>query len=179
MGSPLSPIAVNLYMETFERKAIISAIASSRLWLPSSCHMVQTSWKSFIIQHPQTQFTREMEADDQISFLDVSVRKNAGTFITAVYRKSTHTDLYIHYSSHHHPKCKIIASSSKVLPHSVFILNEYECEAKNKLTAKQCVVECFPLCRSLLCHSGLHQPGRLQLGACRAGVQMYTMSNNM
>ena len=48
----------------------------------------------------------EMEADNQISFLDVSVKKNAGTFTTKVYRKPTHTDLYIHYSSHHHLSVK-------------------------------------------------------------------------
>ena len=48
----------------------------------------------------------KMEADNQISFLDVSVKRNAGTFATKVYRKPTHTDLYIHYSSHHHPSVK-------------------------------------------------------------------------
>jgi len=47
-------------------------------------------------QHPQIQFTMEMEADNQISFLDVSVKRNAGTFATKVYRKPTHTDLYLH-----------------------------------------------------------------------------------
>ena len=48
----------------------------------------------------------EMEADEQISFLDVSVKRKAGTFTTTVYRKLIHTDLYTHYSSHHHPSVK-------------------------------------------------------------------------
>ena len=33
MGSPISPIVANLYMEYFERKALVSAINSSRYGL--------------------------------------------------------------------------------------------------------------------------------------------------
>lgn len=43
-------------------------------------------------QHPQIQFTREEENSNQISFLDVLVKKEGRVFKTAVYRKSTHTD---------------------------------------------------------------------------------------
>ena len=37
---------------------------------------------------------------------DVSVKRNAGTFTTSVYRKPTHTDPYTHPFSHHHPSVK-------------------------------------------------------------------------
>ena len=57
-------------------------------------------------QHPQIQFTREEESDDQISFLDMWVKRKDGAYQTAVYRKSTHTDQYIHFTSHHHPRVK-------------------------------------------------------------------------
>ena len=52
--------------------------------------------------------------------------------------------------------------------HSVFITNEYKYEANNKLTGKQCAVECLCVCWLLLCHSGLHQPGNLLLSADRS-----------
>ena len=57
-------------------------------------------------RHSQMKFTREMEKDNPISFLDVLVERKSGTLTTAVYRNPTHTDLYTHYSSRHHPQVK-------------------------------------------------------------------------
>ena len=43
----------------------------------------------------------EKESDSQISFLEVLViRENDGTVSTSVYRKKTHTDQYLNFSSH-------------------------------------------------------------------------------
>ena len=42
----------------------------------------------------------------KISFLDVHIEKKEGKLSTGVYRKITHTDRYINYSSHYHPKIK-------------------------------------------------------------------------
>ena len=52
--------------------------------------------------------------------------------------------------------------------YSVFITNEYKYEAKNKLTGKPSVVECLPMCWFFLCHSGLHQPGKILLSGHRS-----------
>ena len=52
------------------------------------------------------EFTTEMEKDNRISFLDVAVRKRDRAFTTKMYGKPTHTDLYTHYFSHHHPSVK-------------------------------------------------------------------------
>ena len=48
----------------------------------------------------------ETEKNRQLPFLDVMVTKNKQTLTTSVYRKITHTDRYLHYSSHHHPRIK-------------------------------------------------------------------------
>ena len=48
----------------------------------------------------------EREEDNRISFLDVAVTRKDGSFTTEVYLKPTHTDLYTHYTSHHHPSVK-------------------------------------------------------------------------
>ena len=55
-------------------------------------------------QHPKIQFTVEEEKDDQLPFLDVLVTKEGGRLLTSVYRKPTHTERYIPYHSHHHPR---------------------------------------------------------------------------
>ena len=52
------------------------------------------------------EFTMEMEKDNRISFLDVAVTRRDGTLTTEVYRKPTYTELYTHYTSHHHPSVK-------------------------------------------------------------------------
>ena len=52
-----------------------------------------------------------------------------------------------------------------MFPHSVFITNKYEYEANNKLTGKPSVVESLHFGWLLLCHSGLHQPGKILLSA--------------
>ena len=57
-------------------------------------------------QHPSIQFTMEKESEGKISFLDVQIERKEGKFSTGVYRKITHTNRYINYASHHHPKTK-------------------------------------------------------------------------
>ena len=47
-------------------------------------------------------FTIELEKSVQLAFLDVSVQQTKdGSLATSVYRKPTHTNRYLQYSSHH------------------------------------------------------------------------------
>ena len=51
---------------------------------------------------PSIQFTMEMEENDSLPFLDTLIKRGAGGMIDfSVYRKPTHTDRYLQYSSHH------------------------------------------------------------------------------
>ena len=51
--------------------------------------------------HENIQFTYEREQANQISFLDVLItRKKDGSIQTSVYRKPTHTDVYLNWNAH-------------------------------------------------------------------------------
>ena len=56
---------------------------------------------------PSIQFTCEVEEGGKLPFLDVQSVRNGSSLETSVYRKKTHTDRYLHYNSHHHPRVKV------------------------------------------------------------------------
>ena len=57
--------------------------------------------------HNKIQFTMEKEEDGHLPFLDIDIyRKTDGSLGHKVYRKPTHTNLYLHQNSHHHPANK-------------------------------------------------------------------------
>ena len=42
----------------------------------------------------------------RLTFPDTLLKRNNGEISVLVYRKPTHTDQYLHYSSHHQTSCK-------------------------------------------------------------------------
>ena len=48
----------------------------------------------------------EEESNEELAFLDTLLKRNNGEISVLVYRKPTHTDQYLHYSSHHQTSCK-------------------------------------------------------------------------
>ena len=116
MGSPVSPIVANLYMEYLEQKALSTAPHPPRFW----CRYVDDTFvihkeanKEGFLQHinsvdPAIKFTVENNKEDgSIPFLDTIVKpeENGGLSIT-VYRKPTHTDQYLQWDSHHNLSAK-------------------------------------------------------------------------
>ena len=113
MGSPVSPIVANLYMEFFEQLAISTAPTPPRKWKryvdDTFCIIRKDAAEEFMVHlnslRPSIQFTMEKEEDRSLAFLDVLLkRKEDGFLETLVYRKSTHTNRYLQYNSHH-PTC--------------------------------------------------------------------------
>ena len=116
MGSPVSPIVANLYMEYLEQKTLSTAPNPPRFW----CRYVDDTFvidkevnKQGFLQHinsvdPAIRFTVEDNKEDgSIPFLDTIVKPEAdGTLSITVYRKPTHTDQYLQWDSHHHLSAK-------------------------------------------------------------------------
>ena len=111
MGSPLSTIVANIYMEIFEVEAITSAPNPPQFWkryVDDTFTILQSSTKDEFLEHlnsidQQIQFTAEEQREDgAMPFLDILVApRRDGSLSTSVYRKSTHTDLYLQWGSHH------------------------------------------------------------------------------
>ena len=75
--------------------------------------VIDSARKEEFLEHinnldPHIQFTTEdAKADGSIPFLDTIVMPQPdNSLLTSVYRKSTHTDLYLHWHSHYHLSAK-------------------------------------------------------------------------
>ena len=110
MGSPVSAVVANLYMEFFEGLALSTAPARPRFWkryVDDTFSIVKKGDVDELLGHlnsirPSIKFTMELEKDGSIPFLDTRVtRQVEGKLDVTVYRKPTHTDRYLHFGSHH------------------------------------------------------------------------------
>ena len=111
MGSPLSPVMANLFMEEFEKKALATSTLKPGFWFRYVDDTL-SSWahglENINSLHPSFKFTSEIQKEDKtIPFLDVLlVIQEHGSLGHKVYGKPTHTDRYLHYNSFHHPSIK-------------------------------------------------------------------------
>ena len=65
--------------------------------------------------HPKIKCEAVLEENGQLPFLDVLVVRNEdGSFTTTVYRKPTHSDRYLHWTSNHPVKDKLFGISTLV-----------------------------------------------------------------
>ena len=119
MGSPVSTVIANLYMEDFEEQALTSMPTTPKIWKryvdDTFTILKQNDVKDFL-QHLNTQrltirFIMDTENDNTIPFLDTLVIKDSeGRFTTSIYRKPMHNDQYLCYGSHHSHsvKCSVV-----------------------------------------------------------------------
>ena len=123
MGSPVSPVIANFYMEFLEQKAIATAPieVKPKLWrryVDDILEIVKSDQVDNLTEHLNSvdptgsiQFTHEQEVDGKIPFLDtLIIKKPDGTIKLLIYRKATHTDQYLNFNSHHpvHHKLGVI-----------------------------------------------------------------------
>ena len=123
MGSPVSPIVANFFMEFLEQLEIATAPLDCRphLWkryVDDVLKIINKGQVQSLTDHlnqidttNSIKFTHEEEKDSQIPFLDtLIIQKPDGTIKLLVYRKPTHTDQYLNFMSEHplHQKMGVI-----------------------------------------------------------------------
>jgi predicted GIY-YIG superfamily endonuclease/uncharacterized protein (UPF0335 family) len=116
MGSSLSPVIANIYMEWFESQAIDKALIKPKLWLRyvddtfiiwnGNDNDLQAFLDHMNNLAPTIKFTMEKEENNKLPFLDVMVQKHRDTIQTSVYRKPTHTGQYLNFTSNHSSNTK-------------------------------------------------------------------------
>ena len=137
MGSPITPIVANLYMENFEIRALSTSQNPPLMWkrfVDDTCVVMKKAHKEEFLTHLNSvdkniQFTsEEPRPDGSIPFLDILVTPGEdGRLDTTVYRKPTHTDQFMQWDSHYtisskysmvgtlHHRAKTICSNKQLL----------------------------------------------------------------
>ncbi|XP_072015061.1 uncharacterized protein [Amphiura filiformis] len=108
MGLPLSPILCDIYMEDLEQRAIATAPHPPLWWFryvdDTPCKLKKCHSQEFTDHlnslDKDIKFTTEGEENDSLAFLDTVIQPDRSIKVT-IYRKSTHTDQYLNFSSNH------------------------------------------------------------------------------
>ena len=150
MGSPLSPIVANIFMEKFEEEALATAPHPPSLWkryVDDTFVIQEEKCSNEFFQHinsleDKIKFTAEStRADASIPFLDTLVTpRSDGSLETKVYRKPTHTNQYLQWDCHHaiNNKYSIISTllhRAKNICSSERLLEEEQTYIQKALTA--------------------------------------------
>ena len=109
MGSPVSPVIANMYLEHFESLAISTSPTLTTWWLRYVDDIYRATRKDQVNQlqehlnsiDPHIKFTIELPGMDGVPFIDTLTKPTPNSIESTVYRKPTHTDRYLDYNSNH------------------------------------------------------------------------------
>ncbi|KFD62914.1 hypothetical protein M514_24954 [Trichuris suis] len=112
MGSSLSPVLAEVFMEHLEERAFSTANESIvpvlfKRYVDDVFAITKSGEDEAFLNHLNSlfpaciSFTIEKEEDGRLPFLDALIIKEGDRLKTTVYRKPTHSDRYLHFSSHH------------------------------------------------------------------------------
>ena len=109
MGSPLAPIVADLWMQKMEQKLNKFSVNKPMVWLRyvDDIFCIFTIPRKKIDEfherincwHKNLRFTLELKEDNSVAFLDVLVTLENNQLCTSLYRKPTHTGLYLLWDS--------------------------------------------------------------------------------
>jgi hypothetical protein len=112
-----SPVIANFFIDDFEERTLKRATRKPLCWFRYVddtfviWHHGPEKLEGFIGHlnglHRNIQFTMEKEKDAHLPYLDIDIYKRPdGSLGHKVYRKPTHTNLYLNPGTHHHPSNK-------------------------------------------------------------------------
>ena len=115
MGSPVSVAVAEIVMQNIEEQALATYSETLPLWLRYVDDTITAVHESKIDefhehlnkQNINIQFTKEIEENGEIPFLDCLVTRENNTLRTAVYRKPTHTDRLLDQTSYNPTSRKV------------------------------------------------------------------------
>ena len=115
MGSPVSPVIANIYMEHFESLAIPSSPTLIKWWFRYVDNVHSATRKDQVNQlqehlnstDPHIKLTIELPGTDGLPFLDTLTKPTPNSIEFTVYRKPTHTDRYLDYNFNHPISAKL------------------------------------------------------------------------
>ena len=133
MGSPLGPLFANIFMCELENRLIPSLNGKISNWVryvDDTFCLIKDGEEHYVLNelnayHPNIQFTQEVEKDNAIAFLDVAIKRVDGMMETSVYRKTTNTDVYIHWKAHA-PSSWKIATLKNLIQRSTLVCSTEE-----------------------------------------------------
>jgi hypothetical protein len=122
MGSPLSPLLADIYMDNFEKElfASVSPLLKNVCAWFRYVDDILCVWTGSVRQLDNffhfinsldkcIQFTMEKEKDGSLNFLDVNISREVDKFNFSIFRKDSYTDQVIHATSRHHFSQKLSA----------------------------------------------------------------------
>ncbi|CAF1119945.1 unnamed protein product, partial [Didymodactylos carnosus] len=118
MGSPLAPILADIFMEHIENKVeqypeqhrikIMKRYVDDMFFMIDGKHDdIEKLLEWFNQLHYKIKFTCENEKNYELPFLDVKIIRQRTRYETTIYKKPTHTGLYLHWMSCQARKYKI------------------------------------------------------------------------
>ena len=139
MGGLASSTTAEIYMQAYQRTAITTVLQTPKVWerfVDDVYYILKRNHLENFFHHIKNlhqniKFTMEEESNGEPAFLDTLLKRNNGKISVLVYRKPTHTDQYLHYSSHHQKSCKESVVSSLFNTEYSIITNKDDLHKEN------------------------------------------------
>ena len=125
MGGPASSTTTEIYMEADERTSMSTALHPPKVWeqfVDDVYSVLKRTHLENFFQHinnlyQNIKFTMEEKSNGELVFLDNLLKRDNGEISVLEYGNPTHTDQYLHYSSHHQASRKESTVSSCLIEH--------------------------------------------------------------
>ena len=105
-----------IYMQAYERNTTTATLHPPKVWgrFVDDVYSIlkRTHLENFFHYinnlHQNIKFNMEEERNAELAFPDTLLKRNNAEISVLVYRKPTHTDQYLNYSSHHQTSCNVL-----------------------------------------------------------------------